>query len=205
MRIKLSKSDWRLVGNKMGWLKRAQVAGNPTLPAAPAAPVPGKAKVAPKALPNQSNNNSSLPVKFTPRQLGVLNSIKTQNDFLVKNFISNKNPDWLGLATGKNAAIMSYTDLVGANAPQPKPPSAENAQAEIYSLSPRLKDANSEARNSSESPEQRGAYLKEFETAYGMLSQTQDLVLARFMQWWQQWLAEGNQDKHLDKYNKFNT
>ena len=26
MRIKLSKSDWRLVGQKMGWLKR----GNPT-------------------------------------------------------------------------------------------------------------------------------------------------------------------------------
>lgn len=320
MRIKLSKQDWRLAGQKMGWLKRAQVAGNPTLPAAPAA---GKAKVAPKALPNQPNSNysslptkftseqqnalrevndlnnrlqqdylrsgkvdngidytdwlslatgfdpknnkpsanlawdsinknpdkldgilrvareraettqqlkafnndfeiafsrltatrklvykafqswwgqwlaegnldgfqrkqnSSLPVKFTPRQLGVLDAIKTQNDFLVKNFISNKNPDWLGLATGKNAAIMNYTDLVGANAPPPKPPSAENAQAEIYSLSPWLKDANSEARDSSESPEQRGAYLKEFETAYGMLSQTKKLVLARFMDWWE--------------------
>ena len=30
MIIKLSKSDWRLVGQKMGWLKGAKVAGKPT-------------------------------------------------------------------------------------------------------------------------------------------------------------------------------
>ena len=28
MRIKLSKQDWRLAGQKMGWLKQSKVAGN---------------------------------------------------------------------------------------------------------------------------------------------------------------------------------
>ena len=320
MRIKLSKQDWRLAGQKMGWLKRAQVAGNPTLPAAPGA---GKAKVTPKALPNQPNNNysslptkftseqqnalrevndlnnrlqqdylnsgkvdngidytdwlslatgfdpknnkpsanlawdsinknpdkldgilrvargraettqqlkafnndfeiafsrltdtrklvykafqswwgqwlaegnldgfqrkqnSSLPVKFTERQRTVLDTIKRQNDFWVNNFINNKNPDWLGLATRKNAAIRNYTDSVGANAPQPKPPSVQTANSEIYSLDYWLKDFASKAQDSSQSPEQKAAWTKEWETASGMLSKTKKLVEARFMDWWE--------------------
>ena len=316
MRIKLSKSDWRLVGNKMGWLKRAQVAGNPTLPAAPGAPGAGKAKVTPKVLPNQPNsnysslptkftseqqnalrevndlnnrlqqdylrsentdwlslatgfqpydrqpsanlawdsinknpdkldgilrvareraettaqlrvfekdfeiafskltatrklvykafqswwgqwlaegnldgfqpnNNSSLPVKFTEKQRTVLDTIKRQNDFWVKNFINNKNPDWRGLATKTNAAIRNYTDSGGDNAPKSTTPSVQTANSEIYSLDYWLKDFSSKAMDSSQSPEQKAAYSKEFETASGMLSKTKDIVEARFMDWWE--------------------
>ena len=297
MRIKLSKSDWRLVGNKMGWLKRAQVAGNPTLPGAPAAPAAGKAKVAPKVLPNQPNSNySSLPTKFTSEQQNalrevndlnnrlqqdylrsenpdwlslatgfdrknnqpsanlawdsinknpdkldgilrvareraettaqlrvfekdfeiafsrltatrklvykafqswynrkisakitseqqhVLETIKRQNDFWVKNFISNKNPDWRGLATKTNAAIRNYTDSAGANAPKSTTPSVQTAQNEIHwELDRWIGGAFSNITNSLLAPE----VLKELRTAYRMLGETRELVEAGFMDWWE--------------------
>ena len=101
MRIKLSKQNWRLVGNKMGWLKRAQVAGNPTLPAAPGAPGAGKAKVTPKVLPNQPNSNySSLPTKFTSEQQNALREVNDLNNRLQQDYLRSENTDWLSLATG---------------------------------------------------------------------------------------------------------
>ena len=167
MRIKLSKQNWRLVGNKMGWLKRAQVAGNPTLPAAPAAPVPGKAKVTPKVLPNQPNNNSSLPVKFNEEQNSDLRDIKQSNERLQQEYLRNKNPDWMELATGNDESAT---------------PTERRAIEYIYDDYELY--GGMSGKNSAESNEQLEAFEKEFNKQYSILTATRRLVLAGFKRWW---------------------
>ena len=189
MRIKLSKSDWRLVGNKMGWLKRAQVAVNPTLPAAPAA---GKAKVAPKALPNQPNSNySSLPTKFTSEQQNALREVNDLNNRLQQDYLRSENPDWLSLATGFD--------------PKNNQPSANLAWDSINKNPDKLDGILRVARERAETTAQLRVFEKDFEIAFSKLTATRKLVYKAFQSWWGQWLAEGNQDKYLDKYNRFNT
>ena len=186
MRIKLSKSDWRLVGNKMGWLKRAQVAVNPTLPAA------GKAKVTPKVLPNQPNSNySSLPTKFTSEQQNALREVNDLNNRLQQDYLRSENPDWLSLATGFD--------------PKNNQPSANLAWDSINKNPDKLDGILRVARERAETTAQLRVFEKDFEIAFSRLTATRKLVYKAFQSWWGQWLAEGNQDKYLDKYNRFNT
>ena len=59
MRIKLSKQNWRLVGQKMGWLKRAQIetgAGGVTSTGAAEAMGMGKDKITPESLKSNTGN-----------------------------------------------------------------------------------------------------------------------------------------------------
>jgi hypothetical protein len=203
MRIKLSKQDWRLAGNKMGWLKRAQVAGNPTLPGAPGAPVPGapvpgKAKVTPKALPNQPNNNSSLPVKFTSEQQNALREVNDLNNRLQQDYLNSGKvdngidyTDWLSLATGFD--------------PKNNKPSANLAWDSIHKNPDKLDGILRVARGRAETTQQLRVFEKDFEIAFSRLTATRKLVYKAFQSWWGQWLAEGNLDKYLDKFNRFNT
>ena len=70
MRIKLSKQNWRLVGQKMGWLKRAQIetgAGGVTSTGAAEAMGMGKDKITPGSLDgNKGNVDGGMKYNETP-------------------------------------------------------------------------------------------------------------------------------------------
>lgn len=87
MRIKLSKQNWRLVGQKMGWLKRAQIttdyaAGVGSTGAAEAMGM-GKDKITPESLKsNKGNVDEGMKYNETPFNLNDQPNIRLDQGLL---------------------------------------------------------------------------------------------------------------------------
>jgi len=199
MRIKLSKQNWRLVGQKMGWLKRAQLetgAGGVTSTGAMEAMGLGKDKITPGSLGQDTGNvnihgmdkgikeftKDLIPIttpeplqlkltgQFTFEMFNSLRNLKDMNEGLQYLYLGNKNPPWEQLARGYDMK----------NSP------SENKGIETLNKDSKeiLYTGERDPRKSARSQEQLMAFNQEWNRVYSNLLDTKRRVAAAFKLWW---------------------
>ena len=189
MRIKLSKQNWRLVGQKMGWLKRAQVdLQHLVVPIEDfSSPVVNRSDSVTATGPHPLGRSSTRDTEdrlrdrhtgeFTFDQTEIIKKIENYTK-QIQRYLDEKRDSagWGMLARGLDYKSMpKKTDR----------PSIDNAKSLIMNNYGLMQNQDiKKAKESSESPEQKAAFKEEFQRVRKKLRATQELILEAFMRWW---------------------
>ena len=189
MRIKLSKQNWRLVGQKMGWLKRAQIetnngAGVGSTGAAEAMGM-GKDKITPNALydgargKNKGNVDEGMKYNETPfhdsrsnirRDQGLLTDVQknilSDIDNGIQVLFQTTDPKFYNINNGIIAekyfgSIKGTTDLTGYNSGPITVESMEDGLKNWWHIDKKLEQGRNKLQTNNYTP----AQLQRFEKA----------------------------------------
>ena len=184
MRIKLSKQNWRLVGQKMGWLKRAQIetnngAGVGSTGAAEAMGM-GKDKITPGSLDgNTGNVDEGMKYNETPfhdsrsnirRDQGLLTDVQknilSDIDNGIQVLFQTTDPKFYNINNGIIAekyfgSIKGTTDLTGYNSGPITVESMEDGLKNWWHIDKKLEQGRNKLQTNNYTP----AQLQRFEKA----------------------------------------